>query len=1099
MNKILITCDFLTTRIATQEYHLRWFWILMNRTLSAVVAEPVIKFDSKHQEILQFNRKIFFNLSHIDVNEETPHFYFNPSSIKEESTSYLSDILSDFLVIGYELSLETKSLLNKAGITFIDIWLHPIRFMDDNFYAYQSNCESIQRKFRSHQINESVFYLYADRLQIHSFMGFNKFYNKIDKNLLDNSCLFIGQTLTDKSVCKNGKMLTVLDFKEEFRKLASSYTHVYFSPHPMLRGSMQDQIEFLKTFKNVSLITSPAYELLCSEKIKKVVAISSSVVYEAKFFGKDTSYLFKPSVEISEKDGEDGFISIFGKLHSPLFWRDILSEKFKVKEILKDTDFLDSRSIYRDMLSLYYNNQVFDKGQFIFNELQNIKKQKQFKKDETNKKKVNNIIISNSINYERIIREFTKYDTISFDLFDTLLQRKTQNSSDILQYAAQLISTKYGIDREEFLSIRQQARNEVIGHQEVTLQERYRIIGNRLGVATDIAQQFREIEEEIDKKLLEKKDIGFKLFNEAIRQGKEVLIISDTYYDHGYICSLLDQHGYKGYSALYLSSDHDKTKSSGDLFKIVKEKHKGKILHIGDNEKSDYTQSVRQGYSSILIKDNYSQICHLNGSYKPFLGQYGQIKTGLSINNLASFPIVAKKPGYTQGSAYKLGYNVVGEIFLNFAKWIYILAKRENINHLVFLARDGEIIKKAFDSLKFSGIRTDYLLASRRSVRVSSIYTQEDVKHELNDLISNIRTIDKNLIKYLNYRLGITLGTKDSEVVLRLTNKEEIAKYLTRQEIINSALQNAANERIHYLKYLKKFKITEKSAFVDIGHNGSLQKAIGKLLKLTTTTGFYFATYSKIKSTFTDLNGTHKAFGYLRNEFDESLRTDLYIKFALVIETLFLNDKGSFIRINNQGSPEFLPIDKERARVKFIKLMQKGVLDYIKNYRDTIEQLQLDQKITVDVSADEACERLFEILQHPKKWDAEIFQDVTLENIFGGRKDRVIVTDKQNEIRNSLWRQGSIALCTEQAKRNDTLVAVSVDGKLKNLLLKRPYPIVYFANCMLSLIKKIYIARHGANSVLVRKLMTNEREFYQDTKNEFVKRLWHVANSVKEK
>ncbi|MCV4626815.1 hypothetical protein OFC18_32575, partial [Escherichia coli] len=64
--------------------------------------------------------------------EET-HAHFNEHAITDKSVNYLGNFLKNTFVIGYELSEQTKSILDKINIKYIDIWLHPIRFVDDNF------------------------------------------------------------------------------------------------------------------------------------------------------------------------------------------------------------------------------------------------------------------------------------------------------------------------------------------------------------------------------------------------------------------------------------------------------------------------------------------------------------------------------------------------------------------------------------------------------------------------------------------------------------------------------------------------------------------------------------------------------------------------------------------------------------------------------------------------------------------------------------------------------------------------------------------------------------------------------------------------------
>ncbi|MBB7768677.1 hypothetical protein HEL82_024125, partial [Escherichia coli] len=170
------------------------------------------------------------------------------------------------------------------------------------------------------------------------YMGWDKFHSSIDKLLIDNSCLFVGQTLTDKAVCRDGTMLTILNFENDFTRLTKEYSHVYFSPHPMIKGDYSAQIDFLKQFNNVSIIKEPAYKLLCSDKIKKVVAISSSLVYEAQFFNKETEFFYRPIVPIYNNREGVGYLSIFNKLHSSKFWADVLSKDFIIKDNIIDVD-----------------------------------------------------------------------------------------------------------------------------------------------------------------------------------------------------------------------------------------------------------------------------------------------------------------------------------------------------------------------------------------------------------------------------------------------------------------------------------------------------------------------------------------------------------------------------------------------------------------------------------------------------------------------------------------------------------------------------------------------------------------------------------------
>lgn len=1084
MKNIFITCDFLTTRIITQEYHLKWFWIIINRALEYVHGNK-IKFDEFNQLKKSFSRKQFFEKSQIKIQDSETHSYFNPTLISEDSIEYLKRLFKDSLIIGYELSEETKLILNKSGIIYIDVWLHPIRFMDDNFYAYDSNNINIRKKLFDYKISEKEFFLYADKLKIQSFMGFNKFIKSIDTNLEENSCLIIGQTLTDKSVCKRGKMLTILDFKNEILNLAKKYSHIYYSPHPMLKGDISDQFDFINKINNASVISEPAYFLLCSEKIKEVVAISSSIVYEAKFFGKETKYLYKPSVVIAENFTEDGFVSIFNKLHSPRFWSELLTGLFDIDNNVVDVDYLGAKNNYRDMLSLFYNNYTFDKEQYYIAKF-NTHCQHEIKPiHETNKeKKPDRYYLSNKINVERISNKINQVDVVSFDLFDTLLQRKVDKPSAVINIVSNIISSKTKIDCRKIIESRKNAKLFYGERQEVSLLERYTRVKDELKLNLFSPSELANLEEEIDTACLELRAVGVELLKEAKLKNKKVILISDTFYSKDFIIHILNELGIRKYiDKVYLSSEFNKTKNSGDLFKFVKEKEKGKILHIGDNYNSDVIKSRENGIEAIYLPSNIDQIKIIFDQYKPLTGYFSYIKNGLIVNNMAAYPIKAKKPGYVADSSYNFGYNVVGDIFLNFALWIKNKAKSEKINHLVFLARDGEIIKKVFDKINTEKIKTTYLLASRRSVRVCSIYNRDDVIREIDDFFDNLKTLTPSSYKKACFRLGLTISDINEKLVATENKIEKLKSYFLQTNILDKVICNAKKEREEYLNYLTQNNINDNVGFVDIGHNGSLQKGIANLLGLKKTRGFYFATYKNIESNLKDVKGDHKGFGFVRNAFDTNIKGDLYLRYALIIETLFLNRQGSFVKIEREKSKlvyRFLPTKNESKRISFITGLDSGILKFVDDV------VQISKKLRVDLikwdSAEICCNRLFNIFKNPSPFDASIFLDVNIENNFGGRENRFIVAKAKSEYSNTIWKEGS-----------KVLIGNINEKKVENTLNKNSNFVKITSKNLLKLIGMIYVLVCGKSNSKSRKLILNPEKFYQDTKNKFIKTLWKLS------
>lgn len=1029
LSKIFLCCDFLMTRPETQRYHLRWVSTILNTPLKRALKIKPNDFLSDNLET--FSRRDFFASSGIILNESDSHFHFNTDAISEKSLQLIKAPLQGALLIGYELSEETRCILTRAGISYIDIWLHPVRFLDDNFFAFRSNIEQINEALQKSHLKDDIYSLYADKLKIQSYMGWDKYKNSLDSALKAESALFVGQTLTDKAVCRDGTMLNVLHFKKEFTELTKKFSHVYFSRHPMIKGDDADQLDFVLSHENTSITTEAGYKLLCTESIVHVTGVSSSLMYESKFFGKSYSYLYKPALEIFDHHTPAGYFSVFSKLHSPVFWHTVLQNILPTSMDTSEYDFLSSTSNYRDMLSLYYNTHVFDKNHASFMEASKSKNLKQQNKSASKTVKLTSERLqANPPSLRKLERLIDQHQTISFDVFDTLLQRKTWVPGDVISLTAHRAQIELSIIAEEFISARKEAKKHSNKH-EVPLTERYEIIGKILKVDSTTAAQLYNFEIDIEKGLLEARTIGKLALEYAQSKGKRVIITSDTYFTEEQVRDFLADAGIFP-DKIYASSSFDQTKEAGGLYKVLLEKETDKLLHIGDNYKADITNSNANQINSSWVISNHDQFKSSIPQFIKAKGPYGSIKNGLIQRKITAYPSVTSGAGYTSGKAYNLGYSIVGDMMLAFAAWIIEKAKIDGVNTLFFLARDGEIVKKVTDELlsRIPGnpIKTHYLLASRRSTRVASLRTEEDVISEIDQVIEeHSKNPNKsNLDQYLSLRFGLS-----SELLSQLGIESLCAQidsadndlsstlleaWLKSKQLTTQILENALEERILYSEYLDQAEFIQSDSpigIVDIGHNGSLQASLAKARNLTSTRGYYFCTYDGVDATLSSATGDHQGTGFYRDRISTSDRTQKYIRFALVVESLFLNDKGTFLRLHRENGslvPKFLD-GKERARIAFNRAIHEGSLQYTKDLLETIQQCFNTLQTSHLWMSDDICERLFSMLESPMPRDAEVFSGITIENYFAGRPLRYFVPPKnQLDATPVLWKQGTQAL-----------------------------------------------------------------------------------------
>jgi len=213
---------------------------------------------------------------------------------------------------GTSIYFEKKDKLNSSEI-ILNLSIHPIRFADDIFFNFETNDENLKEKLKKYEVNYDTFYHYADIVKATCLKTVKH------NDIKENSMLLVGQTQKDKVIFDGTKHLTLIDYIEKIKNLSKEHSHIYFKPHPYAKNNKEILKLLKKEFKNISLIDKNIYHLLSNNNISHVVGLNSSVLYEAKYFNKEVTFLYKPYFDFQNND-----IGIYGDYFSSSFWADIL-------------------------------------------------------------------------------------------------------------------------------------------------------------------------------------------------------------------------------------------------------------------------------------------------------------------------------------------------------------------------------------------------------------------------------------------------------------------------------------------------------------------------------------------------------------------------------------------------------------------------------------------------------------------------------------------------------------------------------------------------------------------------------------------------------
>ncbi len=532
-----------------------------------------------------------------------------------------------------------------------------------------------------------------------------------------------------------------------------------------------------------------------------------------------------------------------------------------------------------------------------------------------------------------LYRKIDLAEYVSFDIFDTLLKRDVPEPADVFKIVERKVNEKNFYEKRKKAETLARAKN---NNKEISIDDIYSYYeGNRI----DILKK-TEIDVEFELSSINK-DIQ-KIFQYALEHA-EVILISDMYLHKEVIERLLEKNKISGFKKLYISNEYGMTKAEGTLFRYVcNDLHirPNKIIHIGNSFKADFLNPRKIGISSYKIGTFKRR---MQRDYTPKTGKFDYKVLDTFINNHVDINDI-----YVQ-----FGYEVLGPLLYGFVKWIYDEIRKEGIKQIFFMARDGFIIKKIYDSLGYNKcVPSIYIEVSRRSLRVPRLAKNSKYEYVMSGLsvpnMTNITQIFDSLgLDAQNFRGLIEKNNIDFSISLKrdnLIDDDRIKKIY--EEIHNELSCNAIKEFKSLTNYLKQFDFSKKSAIVDIGWAGSMQKALVDTLNdihiKNNIYGYYVGMTKKSKTTLCGQEGRAKGYAFdCFNRQDEELESP-YIG---LIESMFLEQDGSvkrYIQTTTGTIAERYPYEYKASsgelmpEAKIVGRIQEGAFKFVADYNASI-------------------------------------------------------------------------------------------------------------------------------------------------------------------
>lgn len=530
---------------------------------------------------------------------------------------------------------------------------------------------------------------------------------------------------------------------------------------------------------------------------------------------------------------------------------------------------------------------------------------------------------------EELVQKLLQYDVISFDVFDTLIYRYLARPTDVFYFIGEKLN--YPDYRKLRTEAEVQARKEkhrMSGTYEVNLDE----IADTLCSITGLDKNL-VIEEELkaEKNFCYANPYMKKVWEGLLQRGKKPIILSDMYLSENYMRELLCSCGYDvSDTEIIVSCDILKSKSEGNVYKLLKEMkaESGSFAHIGDNEHSDISNAEKAGITAFrcVNPDNRGNP-YRTGEMSPLVRS--------AWAGLVNKKMYGMEKAYDKYFSY--GYNCGGLLIYGYAQFIEKLAKEKDIDKILFLSRDGYIVREVYN--RYIGrCENEYIYWSRS---LGTIANAEKMRNDLTDKYIYQKISDNKKVSEVLCEMGLESLQDSLGIDKNRTLDDSTARALGKQiyENWDKVSPLLGKEKENALCYVSDIiRDAKRILLVDCGWAGSGYFSLSSVIKQINPDCEVFGALCATNNAYhlsADTSDSFLQSGKLSAYcFSSAHNRDLYythlptLKHNLYFEMMFSSEEGSALRIDDNKKP----VLSDNPNKEYVKSIAEGILSFAEDY-----------------------------------------------------------------------------------------------------------------------------------------------------------------------
>jgi hypothetical protein len=222
-------------------------------------------------------------------------------------------------VVGYELPPYLLRLLDRLGAPYLDLRIHPVRFLDDLLFAARASNPETNATLLRTAVPEDNVCAAAGLLE-----AMCRYIT--DSALPADTLLVVGQRTMDSSQIVGGTFFDAFEHRTKVAAICADHQAVLLKPHPY--GGAHSLLVAAAAAPNALGATADnVYRTMTQPQVTAVLTVNSSVAYEAAYFNKRIHMLVPLQIRIAWRDEQsqpDTYASMDNQVFCGDFWRQVL-------------------------------------------------------------------------------------------------------------------------------------------------------------------------------------------------------------------------------------------------------------------------------------------------------------------------------------------------------------------------------------------------------------------------------------------------------------------------------------------------------------------------------------------------------------------------------------------------------------------------------------------------------------------------------------------------------------------------------------------------------------------------------------------------------